>query len=74
MSIRTIEVEAMTVLDARAQAMEIAGRDMFDPIRVVDSKVAGFLRFGPQGALFCYRVHIEGQALTEGEARELWGK
>jgi len=74
MTIRTIEVEAMTSLDARTKAIALARADMFDPIRVTDCRTVGFLRFGPNGALFCYRVHVEGQTLTEGEARELWGK
>lgn len=73
METRTIEVNATAVTAARECAIAAARCNLFDPQRVVDAKVVGFVDFGPDGAIFTYRVHVEGYPLTEGEAREIWG-
>ena len=73
MEVRTIEVNAGTVTEARDLAIAASRSNLFEPIRAFPAKAIGFVDFGPQGAIFTYRVHVEGWPLSEGEAREIWG-
>jgi hypothetical protein len=67
-----VTVRAATEAVARDLAVQEARRGSFEPFRVLHVRPQG-VQDGPGGVLTVYRVQMEGNALTESEARFLWG-
>lgn len=70
---REMTVLAQNVVEAKAQAVALARMDRFDPLRVTVAVCQGVQEVRDDGMIFRYRIVLEGNALTESEARYLWG-
>jgi type II secretory pathway component PulC len=66
----TVEVVGASTAIAMREAVQKARQQLFDPIRVVSVRETGE---GISG-LYTYTVDVLGVALTEAEAREIYGR
>lgn len=73
MDSRQMTVLAQNVVEAKAQAVAQARGEGFDPLRVTAAVCQGVQEVREDSMIFRYRIVLEGNALTESEARYLWG-
>lgn len=73
MKTREMTVLARTVTAAKDQAVALARQDRFDPLRVTVAVCQGVQEVRDDGMIFRYRIVLQGNELTEAEARGLYG-
>lgn len=73
MEVRAVTVDATNVNDAKRSAVVALRGDRFDPLRILEAKTEGFVRFDGSSSIFRYRVEVQGVTLEENEARGIYG-